>query len=245
MCSDENKQNCCCCYGPQGPQGIMGLQGEQGLQGPAGNDGSQGPQGIQGVQGSKGDQGSAGAQGPQGVAGPQGPQGLQGVPGKDCEINECRCKSSWLSLYSLTNQTIPSLGSPFFDLISADSGDYDISSTAVNGEVKILVHGIYAISWGVDGKLTPPYPEPVPAWAFGVYRNGVLLPGTAAASFSITPDDLVVHNSSSGIVELFANDVIKLVNGCSLPVNVISSLIGVVIPTSCVRLNVSLVKLLP
>ena len=91
----------------------------------------------------------------------------------------------------------------------------------------------------------PPYPDPVPAWAFGVYRNGLLLPGSVAASFSITPDDLVVHDSSSFIVELFANDVIKLVNVSALPVNVLSAPNGVIVPSISARLNLTLVKLLP
>ncbi len=206
----------------------------------------EGPQGVPGIQGMQGIQGIQGAQGIAGQIGPQGPQGLQGPAEKDCERNdECNCKSAWLTLYSLQNQTIPSLEAPFMEVVGSNSGDFDISNAASNGEVKILIHGIYVINWGIDGKLTPPYPEPVPAWAFGIYRNGVFLAGTASASFSITPDDLVVHDSSVAIVELFVNDVIKLVNGCAMSVNVISSPTGVVIPTCSARLNINLLKLIP
>ena len=218
----EFKRCCGCQEGPQGPEGEQGLQG------------------IQGV---------PGAQGAIGPTGAQGPRGLQGAPGKDCEpgMHDCNCKSAWLSIYSQANQTLPSLGSPFMEVVGANSGagDFDITSAAVNGQVRVLNHGVYIVNWGADGKLTPPYPDPIPAWAFGIYRNGVLIPGSVAASFSITPDDLVVHDSSSFIVELFAGDVIKLVNLCVMSVNVNASLFGVSVTNVSARLNLSLIKLLP
>lgn len=132
-----DKENCCCCYGPQGPQGVMGLQGSQGVQGIAGKDGSPGPKGPQGPQGEPGKdgqhglpgpqgqqgtqgvpglqgpeghdglQGAIGPQGAQGIPGPQGAQGIQGVPGKDCDNTHCCFRSA--NIYA----TIPQIIGPY------------------------------------------------------------------------------------------------------------------------------------
>jgi hypothetical protein len=147
----------------------------------------------------------------------------------------------------LTDQTIPSLSSPFMEVVNITSGntDFDVSSLSTNGEVKVLNHGVYQIDWAVDGKLTPPYPFPVPAWCFIIYRNGVGLPSTSSAAFSITPDDLVVHDAATSIVEFFAGDVIKIVNSSSMSVNVVSTAPGCLIAISSVRLSLVMLKPLP
>lgn len=266
MCEHEDC-SCCCCVGPQGPQGVPGLQGPQGPQGvpgqggtpgsvgpmgpmgpqgPAGQSGAQGPQGPQGPQGVSGvdgQMGPAGPQGPMGPMGPEGPQGIQGVPGKDCD-SKC-CKKAYLSIYSLKQQSIASAGNATFELVSADTGDFDISNASSTGEIICKLHGVFLINWGFDGLLQPPYPFPVPAWALGVYVNGVLDEGTTSGSCSISPDDICTHTSATDILELKAGDVIKLVNLCSLPISAVSTPFGVIAPIASVRLNLTLLKALP
>lgn len=226
--------------GPTGPMGSPGQNGSAGPQGPQGNDGPPGPIGPQGQTGQNGLPGPMGPQGPQGIAGPQGLQGLQGVPGQDCS-----CESAYLSIYSLTDQTsISPNGSPFMELVNSNSGasDWDISLAPSTGEVKVMKHGIYTVQWGFDGRLAPPYPFPVPSWSLGIFRNGVLLPGSTSGGFSITPDDLIVHNSADFIIELFANDVIKMVNTSKLPLDGLTSPTGTNAPVAVARLNLTKLK---
>lgn len=227
MCKDYHEwhRDCpCCCE--QGPQGVPGLQGPQGIQGPAG------PQGVPG---------QMGAQGPQGM---QGPKGDKGDPGKDCD---CSSSVAYLGIYSLQDQTLASLSSPKLELTSVNSGalDFDISSAATTGEVKVLKHGIYQVCWGLDGKLTPPYPFPVPAWSFALYRNGVSVSGATSGSFSISPDELVVHDSAQIVMEIMAGDVLKVVNTATLSVDAISTLLGSLIPIASARFNMFSLKFLP
>jgi hypothetical protein len=234
--------------GPMGSQGPMGIQGNQGPvgptgpMGPTGIQGIQGPSGLNGTNGTPGAQGATGPQGPQGLIGLQGPQGLQGPAGQNCD-----CISAFLSIYSSTDQAILPLSSPFMENVNIISSplDFDISTAAIDGNITVLKHGVYQLSWAIDGKLTPPYPFPVPAWSFIVYRNGVGLPGTSSAAFSITPDDLVVHDSAEAILEFFAGDVLKIVNTATMSVNVVSTVVGSTITISPVRFNLNMVKSLP
>lgn len=240
--------------GSDGMQGIPGVQGQTGPTGPTGSQGSPGIPGVPGTaginglngstgsQGPKGDQGNQGPQGPQGIAGQQGIQGLQGIAGENCE-----CNTAFLSIYSLEDQTINSIQSAFMELVNINSSatDFDITLAPTSGEVTILKHGVYDIEWGFDGKLTPPYPFPVPAWALGIYRNGILIPGSVSGSFSITPDDLVVHDSAEFMLEFFAGDVIKLVNIGTMAVNAVATTAGVLFPIASVRLNILKVKSMP
>lgn len=218
MCKDD--KNCCCsCVGPQGPQGIQGQEGPQGLQGPGGS------------------------QGPQGVAGPQGLQGIQGVPGMDCD-NGC-CDRSYLDVHSHVSQIIASSGASMFESVGLDSGDFNLANANITGEIQALKHGIYTISWSANALLNPPYPFPVPAWGFALYLNGVILPGSTSASCSITPDEIVTNSSGLMLLELNVNDLIKLVNICSLPVNTVSAPFGLIAPIISARINFNLVKSLP
>lgn len=231
--------------GPMGSQGPMGAQGNPGPMGLTGPMGPLGPQGVQGNSGSDGKDGSQGPSGPQGVQGligPEGPQGLQGPAGQDCS-----CKVAYLNIFTEKDQTIPPMNSPTMEMLGITSGalDFDITNASTTGEVKILKHGVYSLSWAVDGKLTPPYPFPVPAWSFAIYRNGVLINSTSSGAFSITPDDLIVHDAADSIIEIFAGDVIKIVNTSTMSVNVVSNPTGSLITISSVRLNLNMIKHLP
>ena len=161
----------------------------------------------------------------------------------DCN-SDC-CAKAYLNVYSLKDQTIASLASPTLEVVSVNSGDFDTSLASTTGEIKSLTHGIYLLNWGLDGILQPPYPAPIPAWSFSVYINGVLSPGSVSGSFSISPDDLVIHDAAEIIFELKAGDVFKLVNTCIAAVNAKTTVFGSLVPIASARLNLTMLKKLP
>ena len=244
MCKEEmHERKCCGCYGPQGPQGVPGKQGLQGLQGVEGAAGAQGIQGVQGIMGEAGAQGPVGPVGPTGEMGPEGVQGIQGIPGKDCE-RDC-CDSAYLSVYSLVDQSLPSLAACKFEMAGPTSLDFDLVNAPITGEIKVLTHGLYIINWSFDGLLAPPYPFPVPAWGLGVYLNGVLVPGTTSGSCSITPDEIVTNANGGFVMELAVNDVIALKNICVAAIQGVSAPYGLVAPIVSARMNINMIKKLP
>ena len=210
-----------CCGCKEGPQGVPGLQGPQGIQGVPGAQGSIGPQGVQGV------------------------QGLQGPAGKDCEPREDCCQRAYLSIYSNVNQTVPSSMPTLFNVTSLNSGDFNVANAPINGEIEILKHGIYVLTWGVDAILHAPFPFPVPAWAFSIYLNGVQVPNSTSGSCAISPDDICSYASSVNILEVKAGDKIQLVNICSVPVDTVSTPFGVSFPLASPTLTMNLIKELP
>jgi hypothetical protein len=248
MCNGMN-ENCCCCYGPQGPQGPVGLQGAQGAQGPAGQDGRSGPQGPQGIQGPSGvdgQMGQMGPQGPMGLTGPQGVQGLQGVPGKDCEARDCCC-DRYCNVYASVAQTVGSYSAAndmvLFDKQNAVSvGDFDLSMSNVSGDIKFLKHGIYHIQWQLQARILPPVPSPVPSWSFGFWMNGVLVPGSIYSGFTQAPGDDACHSTGDIIIEVQANDVLKLRNTSVSSVNLNPNVTGSVFPITIASINIECVK---
>lgn len=185
-----SQNSCCCteCTCPPGPQGPIGPQGVAGPQGPVG---LTGPQGV-------------GLAGPQGAAGPIGPQGSQGP----C----CPLVGTYAEVYSLVDQTILPGGAGVFELTSQTTASFDLSAAPITGAITVLKSGIYLVNWGVEGNLTPPFPSPVPAWSFGLFQNGILMPNTPASGFSRSPNDGAEHINATSIVQLSAGDVVQLIN---------------------------------
>jgi len=242
---DATAQNCCCtdCVCPPGVQGPAGPQGIQGVPG------SQGIQGIPGVNGATGTAGTAGAAGTQGPIGPIGPQGIQGIAGIQGAIGAtgiglqgptgpqgpcCQGPTTAVSaanLYSLVDQQIPSLGVVLFENSNVvTTGDYDISMASTTGDITILTTAIYRVNWSVEGQLTPPFPAPVPAWSFSVYRNGVPIPGSTFSSSTLFPAESTSTAAGTVIVTLTAGDVLNLRSTATLPVSIISSIPGSLFP---------------
>jgi hypothetical protein len=221
MCNEN--MNCCCCV--QGPQGVPGLQG---------------PQGIQGV---------PGQQGIAGQNGMQGPQGLQGPPGvcPDCVGSACeRYANIFASLaqvigaYSSTTDTV------LFDKQNAVSpGDFDVSQSNVTGDIKFLKHGIYHIQWQLQARITAPVPNPVPSWSFGFWLNGVLVPGSIYSGFTQAPGDDACHSTGDVIIEVHANDLLRLRNTSVSSVNLNPNVTGSVFPITIASINVECLKALP
>lgn len=222
----ENKHDRCCLQGPQGVPGPMG------------------PQGIQGV---------PGQQGPMGIQGIQGNQGLQGEPGKDCDCSQSMPQLPYLNIYASVAQQIlpynvPAVGDQvLLDQQNANSGvlDFDVSQSNVNGDVKFLKHGIYHVQWQLQARITPPIPQPVPSWSFGFWLNGVLVPGSIYSGFTQAPGDDACHSTGDVIIEVKANDMLRLRNTSVSQVSLNPSVTGSVFPITIASINIECLKLIP
>lgn len=226
MCKEEHhKKDCCCCI--QGPQGVPGLQGEQGLQGVPGAQGIPGPQGIQGV------------------------QGLQGPPGvcsdEQCHGKGCKCCERYCNVWAQPPQTLSPFGggsdAVLFQAQNAVStGDFDLSTIAIDGSVKFLKSGIYYISWGAEAKVQPPIPDPTPSFSFGLWLNNIIVPGSTLSGYTQAPNDDTLHISGDVSISVSANDVLKLRNASSLIVEMNPNTIGIQFPVTVASLNISCLK---
>lgn len=232
MCKEDHREDhhwehkrCCGCK--EGPQGVPGLQGPQGIQG------------------------QSGPQGPLGQTGLQGPQGLQGAPGKDCEGGK---KESCCERYANIFASPPQLLGPFGSLTdtvtfnnqnSVSAGDFDLSMMSVNGSVKFLKSGVYRIRWGAEAKVEPPIPVPVPSFSFGLWINGVVVPGSVQSGYTQAPNDDTLPISSEVEIIVLANEVLKLRNASSNSVNMNPNTVGIVFPVTVASLNINCLKSLP
>lgn len=216
-----------CCDCKEGPQGVPGLQG---------------PQGIQGVPGAQG------AMGPQGV---QGPQGLQGPPGKDCEPNtDCDCCQIYANVFSIIDQSIQQFGSPNdyvkFEQNNLVSSDIDISGANSTGEILFLKNGHYAICYYVEASLLPPFPAPVPSWAFALFKNGVQVPGSSFGGFNQSPDDDIENASGQVMISVLAGDKLKLRNIVTNQGVFLKAFHPeLAFPVTCASLNIHCLKSIP
>lgn len=226
MCKEDcHKKDCCCCI--QGPQGIPGMQG---------------PQGIQGV---------PGAQGIPGQTGAQGPQGLQGPPGictpDECQGMGCKCCESYANVYAAPPQLLGAFGSATDTVLFQNSNaivgaDFDITMMSVTGDVKFLKSGVYVIRWGAEAKVEPPVPAPTPSFSFGLWINGILVPGSVQSGYTQAPNDDTLPISSEVIISVNANDTLRLRNASSLIVNMNPNTIGIVFPVTVASLNIHCLK---
>lgn len=216
------------------------------LQGPQGIPGAQGPQGIQGVPGPQG------ASGPQGIQGVQGLQGEKGEPGKDCDCTQSFALP-YLNIYASVAQTIQPYNPPavadqvLLDQQNANSGalDFDISQANVSGDVKFMRHGIYHVQWQLQARITPPIPQPVPSWSFGFWLNGLLVPGSIYSGFTQAPGDDACHSTGDVIIEIQANDMLRLRNTSVSQVSLNPSVTGSVFPITIASINIECLKILP
>jgi hypothetical protein len=226
MCKEEyHKKDCCCCI--QGPQGVPGLQGEQGVQGVPGAQGIMGPQGAQGV------------------------QGLQGPPGV-CSDEQCHghgrggCEA-YANIFSRTPQDLTAFGAGndavLFNLQNAVSvADFDLTMMSVTGDIKFLKSGVYSIAFGVEAKVTPPIPDPVPSFSFGLWKNGLGVPGSEISGFSQSPNDGTLQVTGEVMISVVAGDTIRLRNASSNPVSVSPNVIGISFPVTLATFNIHCLK---
>jgi len=224
MCKEDGyKRDFCCCI--QGPQGVPGMMGPQG------------PQGVPGVQG---------AMGPQGVQGVQGMQGPEGVC--DCgDQKECKCCESYCNVFGLPPQFLGAFGSAndtvlFQSQNEVSAADFDISTISVDGAVKFLKSGKYYINWGAEARIHQPIPTPVPSFSFGLWKNGVVVPGSVVSGYTQAPGDDTLHVSSDVCININAGDVIKVRNASSNPVDMDPNTVGIQFPVTVATLNILCLK---
>ncbi len=214
----SQSSSCCCtsCTCPPGPQGATG------------------PQGIAGAQGPTGLTGPAGAQGLAGPTGLTGPAGATGPVGPCCPSGSTKAVAN---LYSVLNQPISPGAVVTFENSNAVTGTaFDFSLASTTGQVTFLKTGLYTLQWEVEGQLTPPFPAPVPAWAFALYLNGVTVPGSCFSSFTLFPEESTKAAAGAVTVAVTAGQVLTLQSTSTLPVNIVSSLFGSLLPVTSASL---------
>lgn len=227
MCKEDmsHKKECCCCL--QGPQGVPGLQGPQGLQG------QPGPQGIPGQNGM------------------QGPQGLQGPPGvcsdEQCQGRECKCCESYANVWSELPQVLGAFGSPTDAVLyqhknAVTAADFDLTMMSVDGSVKFLKSGTYRICFSAEGKVSQPIPVPVPSFSFALWKNGVLVPGCTSSGFTQAPADDTIQVNGEVIIDVLANDMLKLRNATSNGIDMVPNTVGILFPVTISALNIFCLK---
>ena len=214
MCK-ENEKECCCCL--QGPQGIQGVQGEQGVPGQTGM------QGVQGIQG------------PVGPAGPSGGGG------------DCMCCESFLNIWAQPPQILGPFGSGndvvlFQNMNALTALDFDLSNMGTTGEVIFLKSGVYKLVYGLEAKVSQPIPTPVPSFSFAFWLNGVIVPGSTVSGYTQAPGDDTTHIEAEVIIEITANDSLKLRNTSSNGVDMTPNTVGIIFPVTVASLNINCLK---
>jgi len=226
MCKDDHhKKDYCCCI--QGPQGVPGLQGEQGIQGVPGAQGIMGPQGVQGVQGL------------------QGPAGICNCD--DCPDRHCNCCESYANVYGSPPQIIAAFGTGADAVVfqgqnAVTPADFDLSMMSIDGSVKFLKSGVYVINWGAEAKVQPPIPQPTPSFSFGLWLNGIVVPGSVISGYTQAPNDDTLHISNEVIINVAAGDVLKMRNASAYILDMSPNTIGIQFPVVVATLNIHCLK---
>ncbi len=212
-----------------------------------------GPRGPQGLQGAQGVQGVAGVQGIPGQEGMQGPKGDQGIPGKDgvCTADQCKCDcaSAYCNVYSITSQTLSPAGNPsstvMYDSQNQVSSDFDVSLKNSTGQIKFLKHGIYSMSWTVQGRISPPIPDPVPSWSMGFFLDGLFVTGSVESGFTQSPNDDTTHATAQVIVEVLVGQMLTVQNTCTSAILLDPNASGSIYPIANSSIVIELLKELP
>lgn len=120
--------------------------------------------------------------------------------------------------------------------------DFDLTMANVDGSLKFLKHGIYHISWQLQARITPPIPQPVPSWSFGLFLNGSVVLGSIYSGYTQSPNDDAAHSTGDVIIEIQANDVLKLRNTSVSSVVLNPNITGSVFPITIASINIECVK---
>lgn len=117
-------------------------------------------------------------------------------------------------------------------------------SNMAHGSVKFLKAGVFYMSWAVQVRVAPPIPVPTPSFNFGLWKNGVLVPGSTVSGYTQAPGDNTVHINGEVTIAVAMNDEIKLRNAESIAVDLDPNTIGIQFPVTASALNVHCLKVL-
>lgn len=192
-----------------------------------------------------GPQGVPGQNGSQGIQGQTGIQGQEGPPGPKGECPHC-CDIAYFNVYSNQEQLIAAYSLPndavLFSTMNAFTPDFDFSNFASTGEIVFLKHGVYHISWHVEGRINPPFPEPVPSFSFGLWLDSVLVGGSVASGYTQSPNDDATPVSQEVSIEVLSGSKLILRNACVNSVSLNPNVTGSVFPITAASINCQLLK---
>jgi hypothetical protein len=135
------------------------------------------------------------------------------------------------------DQVIPSLGVCTFENTNVVTiTSFDVSMLNTTGEITFLKSGNYLLSWTAEGQLTPPFPQPVPAWSLAFLLDGVLVPGSCFSGFTLFPDELTNNTGGTVVVYVNAGQKLKLINSSTLPISLIASIPGSLFPETSISI---------
>jgi len=125
---------------------------------------------------------------------------------------------------------------------AVSAADFDFSMMAIDGSIKFLKAGAYSIAYGAEAKVSQPIPVPVPSFSFGMWKNGVLIPGSTISGYTQAPGDDTIQVNGQVIIDVSANDVVKLRNASSNGVDMTPNTIGIDFPVTVATMNIHCVK---
>lgn len=204
------------------------------------------------MQGEQGPQGVQGPRGPDGLQGPQGIQGPQGVPGScvNCfEHRECKCpEPEFAEIGSTMPQDLnPSPGANMpgqvvlLEFTIHATAGIDVSTSGVDGKIKVNRAGWYQVSHGVCGSLNPVI-SPLPVWTFSLFKNAAIVPGSTFANMTISPEQKANEIVAQTLVHFNAGDVLELANTSTSVVVLTAPVLGTNAQTSSAYLQLVLLK---
>jgi hypothetical protein len=175
------------------------------------------------------------------------PENGNGNDNGNGDNHDCPCCESFLNVFGLPPQQLTAFGAGN-DAVKFQANnaltplDFDLSTMSVDGSVKFLKAGIYYVSWGVQARVQQPIPLPVPSFSFGVWRNDILIPGSTLSGYTQAPGDDTVHLNGEIIIEVAANDEIKIRNAAAVNVDLDPNTVGIQFPVTVSTLNVFCLK---
>ena len=122
------------------------------------------------------------------------------------------------------------------------TSDFDLSLIGSSGDIKFLKSAIYHIAWQLQGSIVPPVPVPVPSWSFGLWLNGVLVPGSIYSGFTQAPADDACHSTGDVSIQVMAGQLLRLRNTSVSAVNLNPAVNGSVFPITIASINIECLR---
>jgi hypothetical protein len=192
--------------------------------------------------------GPTGSTGPTGPTGPTGSQGVSitgatgptGATGSGSDITRPRAH-----LYTTVSQTLagstganlPGTSVVFENTVPLSVNNIDISMANANGSIKFLQAGLYRTYHTTSSSILS-ISEPIPGIAFGLFLNGIYIPGSCFQTMSISPASSI--NFAGGVAEftVAVNDILTVASCSTNVVLLNASTTGITAPSVTASLNI-------